>query len=1077
VVSRLQEFSAANPTLTPHPRRISWVGATALALGGSNQSIFLIGALLASQGSAAIPLLAIGLLLAYMATPGWIELSCMFPNRVGGIAATCAEAFRPYSAVLANLTGVCYWWGWIPTCGLTAIFSADAIHQWYLPGVPTKLIATLLVLGFMGVNLCGLKWAVRVAVPIAAVAALLAFASSLIPVFAGSVNWHQATDFHLASPFAGAFGKLTSAMAGLYLVGFAAPAFEAAACHIGEMRIPSRDQPRAMWTSGIVASLYFVFMPIVWLGVFGSTSLQGNLATVLGPTFAPLFGSLAKAAAIWFVAFNMFSGTIQPLSGSSRTLSQLSQDGLLPRSIGYRSQRTDAPVVAIVVTATASIIFLLAGDPTSVIAAANLTYLIGIALPSIAVWILRRNEPERTRTYRAHDWSIRLGVIAAFAWLATTVLGFEQFGLPFVIFGLALAYSGSIAYAWRVHFDRKMTGIAGPRRSLHLKLTGAMLAVLTLDGIGYLIAVSNVSTTQPILVAILKDIFVAVGLLTITVGLILPGMISHTANQVSVAAKQLSEGTLLDLTTAMEALSTGDLDRAEAHVEVTPVDVRTRDEFGEMAAMFNVMQDEIVRAATAVDTAADELRTHRDELERLVAERTAALTRANEGLQEARGQRRELLDRMRALTSRIGSRTGERPDLDTTTCEVVAALGSTMAVDAVMVELADDHGRLEYAGTIWNRRQDAHTVQVEAVPDAIRNALESIAESHEALAISDVHGALPDAVADVIRDYARASGMSALLVCPFYTSDTNLLGVVALARSVAGEAWTEDDVALVETVAADFARAVVSAKVFEDQQRLVRQLQELDTTKGEMLSTFSHELRTPLASIRAYVELLREGDERTAEEEDRMLEVIERNTTRLSSLIEDILTLSHLSSEVYDAVLAELFIDPLVQSVADALRPGAEEKHITFEVHLDASGTHVLGEPSQLERLFFNLLSNAIKFTPSGGSVTVVTSATDRTVTITVTDSGIGIPEAEQGKVYERFYRGSNATDSLIPGTGLGLAIAEAIVEHHGGRLTHSSAPGQGTIATVVLPAVAQSSQAFARIATAVSDRAVGLDA
>ena len=76
-----------------HPRRITWRGATALALGGSNQSIFLIGALLAAQGSAAIPILILGLLLSYMAVPGWIELSCMFPNRVGGIAATCAEAF------------------------------------------------------------------------------------------------------------------------------------------------------------------------------------------------------------------------------------------------------------------------------------------------------------------------------------------------------------------------------------------------------------------------------------------------------------------------------------------------------------------------------------------------------------------------------------------------------------------------------------------------------------------------------------------------------------------------------------------------------------------------------------------------------------------------------------------------------------------------------------------------------------------------------------------------------------------------------------------------------------------------
>jgi len=89
-----------------HPRTLGWVGTTALAMGGSNQSLFLIGALIVSQGSAAVPLLAVGLVLSWMAMPGWIELIMMWPNRVGGIAATCAEAFRPYSPILANLTGV-----------------------------------------------------------------------------------------------------------------------------------------------------------------------------------------------------------------------------------------------------------------------------------------------------------------------------------------------------------------------------------------------------------------------------------------------------------------------------------------------------------------------------------------------------------------------------------------------------------------------------------------------------------------------------------------------------------------------------------------------------------------------------------------------------------------------------------------------------------------------------------------------------------------------------------------------------------------------------------------------------------
>src|SRR5947207_5530111 len=154
-----------------HPRTLGWVAATALAMGGSNQSLFLIAALFAGQGdipgqgSAAVPLLIIGLLLSWLAAPGWTELVLMYPKRVGGIAATCAEAFRPYNPVLANLTGVCYWWGWVPTCGLTAILSASAINQCYLPWFPVPLLATLIVVAFTVVNLCGVKWVMRLAMP------------------------------------------------------------------------------------------------------------------------------------------------------------------------------------------------------------------------------------------------------------------------------------------------------------------------------------------------------------------------------------------------------------------------------------------------------------------------------------------------------------------------------------------------------------------------------------------------------------------------------------------------------------------------------------------------------------------------------------------------------------------------------------------------------------------------------------------------------------------------------------------------------------------------------------------------
>jgi diguanylate cyclase (GGDEF)-like protein len=610
------------PPATAHPRTLGWVGTTALALGGSNQSLFLLTALVATQGSAAIPLLAVGLLLSWAAAPGWTELVLMYPDRVGGIAATCAEAFRPYSPVLANLTGVCYWWGWVPTCGLTALLSASALHHWYLPQLPVTGMAIVIVLVFMALNLSGVARTARVVKLIALGSAVLAFSSALIPVLFGEVDWQQATSFDLTTPFSGVFGGVTSAMAGLYLIGFAAPAFEAATCHVGETKDAVRNVPRAVLASGAMASVYFVVLPVVWLGVFGAHGLNdrygADLATTLGPTFEPLIGAAGKAAAVWFMVLNMFHGTVQPLAGAARTLSQCAEDGLLPRVLERRN-RQDAPWVATVLTAGFAIVFLVAGDPVWMIAAANFTYLISIGLPSVAVWLLRRNAPTARRPYRAPRGTIVLGGLAAGVWGVSTVLGFQQFGLPTVLFGLALAYSGSAAYAWRLRSDRIARGEPPHGRSLHLKLTGAMLAVMTLDGAGYLIAVANIEHGHPVLVTVLEDIFVAVAMLTVTVGLVLPGMIAHATTQVAEAARRLTGGTIADLTRAMGALGEGDLDGARARVHIEHVDVKSRDEVGTMARAFNVMQDEVARAALSLDGAREELRRSRDHLEHLAS--------------------------------------------------------------------------------------------------------------------------------------------------------------------------------------------------------------------------------------------------------------------------------------------------------------------------------------------------------------------------------------------------------------------------------------------------------------------------
>ena len=533
----------------PHRRSIGWLGTTALAMGGSNQSLFLIGALFVGQGaihgqgSAAVPLLIIGVLLGWAALPGWTELVLLSPNRVGGIAAACTQAFAPYSSLLSALVGTCYWWGWIPTCGLTALLSAAALHVWLVPAIPTTWLAIGIIGVFLTVNLCGVEWAARLAIPVAAISVLLSFLAAFVPIVTGHVDWHQATTFHLTVPFAGWFGGFTSLMAGLYLIGFAAPAFEGAACYVGETIDPKRNVPRAMFASAAMAGMFFIVIPVILLGVLGPAALGRDLALELGPAFAPVFGSAAKAMAIGFMVFNMFHGTLQPLAGASRTLSQLADDRVFPRFLSRRS-KADVPWTAAVVTAAAATGFLLIGDPIWLIAAANFTYLIAICLPSVAVWLLRRDDPGRERLYRAPRGTIALGLFAAGCWTIACIFGFEQFGLATVILGLLFAYSGAALYAWRKLEDRKRAGLGPRSSSLHLRLTLAMVAVLLFDGAGYYLAIRNIPAGEPAMITALQDIFVVVALLTIGVGLVLPGLIAHAATRdLSNTNERLKRGT------------------------------------------------------------------------------------------------------------------------------------------------------------------------------------------------------------------------------------------------------------------------------------------------------------------------------------------------------------------------------------------------------------------------------------------------------------------------------------------------------------------------------------------------------
>ncbi len=194
------------------------------------------------------------------------------------------------------------------------------------------------------------------------------------------------------------------------------------------------------------------------------------------------------------------------------------------------------------------------------------------------------------------------------------MLGFQQFGLPTVLVGLSFAYSGAALYAWRKFTDRRRAGLPGVAHTLHLKLTGAMLLVLAMDAAGYLLAVENIAKGNLALKAGLEDIFVAVAILTIAVGLLLPGMIAHSVMEVSLAATRLVQGPLADFTRAMRSLGRGDLSGSYVSGKFLPVTVNSRDEVGQMAESFNALQHEVAEAAQGLNAAREGLRGARTEL-------------------------------------------------------------------------------------------------------------------------------------------------------------------------------------------------------------------------------------------------------------------------------------------------------------------------------------------------------------------------------------------------------------------------------------------------------------------------------
>ncbi len=254
-------------------------------------------------------------------------------------------------------------------------------------------------------------------------------------------------------------------------------------------------------------------------------------------------------------------------------------------------------------------------------------------------------------------------------------------------------------------------------------------------------------------------------------------------------------------------------------------------------------------------------------------------------------------------------------------------------------------------------------------------------------------------------------------------------------------------------------RTKLLAKEVDDRTREIKEheqliqhqadhLEELLQIKEKLFTNVSHEFRTPLTLILGPIGRLLEG-ERDPHRASQ-LQVIKHNGQRLLRLVDQLLGLSRLSSEEPRTRAAQP-LRPLVQSIVSSFQALVDDKKIQLEF-MESDDLWVNCAPDALEKILLNLLSNAVKYTPSGGRISVcIKPQGEQLVELTVSDTGIGIPEEHQSSVFDRFHRVDGAGEA-IPGAGLGLAVVKELAEAHGGTVDLVSATGKGTIFTVTLP-------------------------
>jgi signal transduction histidine kinase len=316
---------------------------------------------------------------------------------------------------------------------------------------------------------------------------------------------------------------------------------------------------------------------------------------------------------------------------------------------------------------------------------------------------------------------------------------------------------------------------------------------------------------------------------------------------------------------------------------------------------------------------------------------------------------------------------------------------------------------------------------------------------------------IPDVQADpdyAHGDDAKTMDFRSLLAVPML-KDGYAVGAIVIAQTQTGR-FPEQQIELLRTFADQAVIAIENVRLFEEIQEKSRQLAEASQHKSQFLANMSHELRTPLNAILGYTELITDGVYGAPPEKmQAVLKRVESNGKHLLGLINAVLDLSKIEAGQLTLDLADYSLQDVAQTVYGAVEALAADKKIAFKAEVAPNMPRGRGDERRLTQVLLNLVGNAIKFTDAG-EVVIKASANNGSFNLSVRDTGPGISETDQAKLFQEFQQADNSITRKKGGTGLGLAISKRIIEMHGGKIWVESLVGKGSTFFVTVPVQAQ---------------------